>query len=212
MKTMSNWALAVLVASAFILGGDNSSNAETGAPTLTATELKGNYLTEATGAVEKRDLVVTRVFDAPVDQVWKAWTDAEYVMRWWGPTGFTACACKVDFREGGKFVFCMRAPKEMGGQDMYSAGVYKKIVPMQRIEFSQYLSDKDGNRIDPTSIGMPADFPREIPSALAFKRIGDKTELTATEYDWTVGQMLEMSEAGLNQCLDKLADVLAERK
>jgi activator of Hsp90 ATPase-like protein len=60
-------------------------------------------------------------------------------------------------------------------------------------------------------MGMPADFPKEIPSVLAFKRVGDKTELTVTEYDWTVGQMLEMSEAGMNQCLDKLAEVLARR-
>jgi uncharacterized protein YndB with AHSA1/START domain len=106
----------------------------------------------------------------------------------------------------------MRAPKEFqGGQDFYTAGVYKKIVPMKLIEFSQGLADKDGNRIDPTTIGMPADFPKEIRSALAFKRVGDKTELTAMEYDWTVGQMSDMSEAGLNQCLDKLAEVLAKR-
>ena len=203
MKKMNYPALAVLVASTIIVAGDKSTRAKTGGPTV-------KVMTDAAAKVEKRDLVVTRVFDAPIEQVWKAWTDPEYVMRWWGPTGFTACACKIDFREGGKFVFCMRAPKEFqGGQDFYTAGVYKKIVPMKLIEFSQGLSDKDGNRIDPTSIGMPADFPKEIPSALAFNRVGNKTELTATEYGWTVGQMRDMSEAGLKQCLDKLADVLA---
>jgi uncharacterized protein YndB with AHSA1/START domain len=134
-------------------------------------------------------------------------------MRWWGPTGFTSPSCKIDFREGGKFVFHMRAPKEFqGGQDFYLAGVYKKIVPMKLIEFSQGLSDKDGNGIDPTTMGMPADFPKEIPSALAFKRVGDKTELTVTEYGWAVGQMRDMSEAGMNECLDKLAAVLARHK
>lgn len=60
-------------------------------------------------------------------------------------------------------------------------------------------------------MGMPADFPKEIPSALAFTRVGNKTELTVTEYDWTAGQMLEMSEAGMNQCLDKLAEVWSRR-
>jgi len=89
--------------------------------------------------------------------------------------------------------------------------VYKKIVPLELIEFSQGLSDKDGNKIDPTTMGMPADFPKEIPSALAFKRVGDKTELTVIERDWTPGQMLEMSEAGMNQCLDKLEKALARR-
>jgi len=132
-------------------------------------------------------------------------------MRWWGPTGFTSPSCKIDFRVGGKFLFCMRAPKDFqGGQDFYTAGVYKKIVPLKLIEFSQGLADKDGNRVDPTTMGMPPDFPREIPSALAFKRVGNKTELTAIEYGWTVGQMRDMSEAGLSQCLDKLAAMLAK--
>lgn len=214
MKTLNNAAVAVLaglVASALFVGGHESTRAETGAPTAKA--LNSADLNDSAANAEIRDLVITRVFDAPVEQVWKAWTDPEYVMRWWGPTGFTSPSCKIDFREGGKFVFHMRAPKDFqGGQDFYTSGVYKKIVPMKLIEFSQALSDKDGNRIDPTTMGMPADFPKEIPSALAFKRIGNKTELTATEYGWTVGQMREMSEAGLSQCLDKLAEVLAKHK
>ena len=203
--------LAVLVASALIVVGGKSTEAETGASTLRT--LKGSYMTDTTGNVEKRDLVITRLFDAPIEVVWKAWTDPEYVMRWWGPTGFTSPSCKIDFREGGKFIFHMRAPKEFqGGSDFYTAGVYKKIVPLKLIEFSQGLADKDGNRIDPAAMGMPADFPKEIPSALAFKRVGDKTELTVTERDWTVGQMRNMSEAGMNECLDKLAIVLAKHK
>ena len=205
MKTINKLTLAVLIASALIAGDHNSIRAETGGP------LKGNNVIDTTGRIEKRDLVITRIFDAPVERVWRAWTDPEYVMRWWGPTGFTSPLCRIDFREGGKYLFCMRAPKEFqGGQHFYTAGVYKKIVPMRLIEYSQGLADKDGNRIDPTTMGMPADFPREIRSALAFKRVGDRTELTVTEYDWTVGQMLDMSEAGMNQCLDKLAAVLGK--
>jgi uncharacterized protein YndB with AHSA1/START domain len=199
-------ALATFVATAFIAGAVDPATAQTG-------EKKGNFATGAATNGEKRDVAITRVFDAPVELVWKAWTDPEYLMRWWGPTGFTACQCKIDFREGGKFIFCMRAPKEFqGGRDFYTSGEYKKIVPLNLIEFTQGLSDKDGNRIDPTTMGMPADFPKEIPSTLAFKRVGNKTELIATEYGWTVGQMRDMSEAGLNECLDKLAKVLAKHK
>ena len=69
---------------------------------------------------KKRDLVVTRVFGAPVEQAWKAWVDPEYVMQWWGPEGFTCPVAKMDFREGGTSLVCMRAPKEFGGQDMYN--------------------------------------------------------------------------------------------
>ncbi len=63
----------------------------------------------------KHNMVVTRVFDASVEQVWKAWSDSGQVMRWWGPTGFTAPVARMDFREGGTSLVCMRAPKEFGG-------------------------------------------------------------------------------------------------
>jgi uncharacterized protein YndB with AHSA1/START domain len=162
-------------------------------------------------APEKKDVVITMVLEAPIQQVWKAWTDPNFVMRWWGPTGFTSPTCKIDFREGGNFVFHMRAPKDFqGGQDFYTGGVYKKIVPLKFIEFTQYLSDKDGRRIDPGTMGMPPDFPKEIPSSLAFKRVGNETELTVTEYGWSVGQMRDLSESGMKECLDKLAVVLAK--
>ena len=47
-------------------------------------------------------MVVTRIFDAPRELVWKAWTDPKYVMQWWGPKGFTVPVCQMDFRVGGK--------------------------------------------------------------------------------------------------------------
>jgi len=158
---------------------------------------------------KKRDLVVTRIIDASVEMVWKAWTDPKHVMRWWGPEDYTSPSCKIDLREGGKFVFCMRAPKNQGGQDSYTAGVYKRIVPMERLEFTQSLADKDGNRIDPVQVGMPADFPKETRTTVVLKPKGDMTELTVTECDWTVGQMYVYAVAGLNQSLDKLAASLA---
>ena len=134
-------------------------------------------------------------------------------MRWWGPTGFTSPSCKIDFRVGGKYLFHMRAPKDFqGGQDFYTAGVYKKIVPLKLIEFTQAFADKEGHAIDPGSMGMPPDFPKEIPSSLSFKQVGSKTELTVTEYGWTVGQMRDLSESGMNECLNKLAAVLAKRQ
>ena len=152
-----------------------------------------------------RDIVLTRTIEAPLEQVWKAWTDCEQVKRWWGPTGFISPACRIDLREGGTYVFTMRAPQEMGGADLHVAGVYKRIVPMELLEFGQGLSDQDGNRIDPGTVGMPPDFPSEIRTVVTFKRIGERTtELTAVEYDWAVGQMADMSEAGFAQTLDKL--------
>lgn len=167
-------------------------------------------MTETTVNVQKEDLVVRRIIDAPIELVWKAWTDPEHVKRWWGPKYYTSPSAKIDLRVGGKFVFCMRAPQEQGGQDMYTAGVYQSIVPLKRLEFTQGLSDKDGNRIDPALVGMPPDFPKEIRTVILFKALGDMTELTITEYDWPVSQMMVYSYAGMHQSLDKLGDSLAK--
>jgi uncharacterized protein YndB with AHSA1/START domain len=157
-----------------------------------------------------RDLVVTRVFDAPLELVWKAWTDPEYVMKWWGPDYFTSPSAKIDLRVGGASLVCMRAPKDFGGMDMYSTWVYQKIMPMERIEFVQNLADKDGNRIDPAAIGMPPEFPRDIRTVVTFKDLGKgRTEMTVTEYDMPASdtEMGKNAELGLNQSLDKMAKI-----
>ena len=166
-------------------------------------------MTDISERVKKEDLVVTRIIDAPLELVWKAWTEPEHVKRWWGPKDYTSPSCKIDLREGGQYIFCMRAPKEQGGQDSYTSGIYQKIVPMQRLEFTQGLSDKDGNRIDPAQVGMPPDFPKELRTVIVFKAKGNMTELTITEYSWTVSQMYVYSYAGLQQTIDKLAAILA---
>ena len=161
-----------------------------------------------------RDLVVTRVFAAPIDLVWKAWTDSEYVMRWWGPNHFTSPSAKIDFREGGTSIVCMRAPQEFGGQDMYSTWLYQKIVPMEQIEFIQNLADKDGNQIDPANLGLPPEFPRDTRTIVTFKDLGNgKTEMTVTEYNMPTAdtEIGKNAELGLNQSLDKMAISLGLR-
>jgi uncharacterized protein YndB with AHSA1/START domain len=160
--------------------------------------------------IQKKDLVMTRVFDASVEQVWKAWSDAADVMRWWGPTGFTCPLAEIAFREGGTSLVAMRPPKEFGNQDLYSTWAYRKIVPIERIEYIHNLADKDGNKVDPTALGMPPDFPQDQLHTITFKALdANKTELTVTEHDWPQGEMVKMSEMGMNQCLDKMAAIFA---
>ncbi len=155
--------------------------------------------------IEKRDLRVTRVFNAPPELVWKTWTEPEYVMRWWGPDCFTCPMVKLDFREGGTSLVCMRAPASFGGRDTYSIWRYTKIVPFERIDFIQSLSDADGTPVDPQSLGMPPEFPKEMRTLVTLRDIGgDKTEMTVTQFDWTVSPFLGYAETGLNQSLDKM--------
>jgi len=157
----------------------------------------------------KQDLVFTRIFNAPVGLVWRAWADPEILMQWWGPDMFTCPSAVVDLRVGGKSILCMHAPKEFGGQDFYSTWAYTKIIPLERIELIHNLADKDGNNIDPSSIGMPADFPQDQLQVITFKDLGDsKTELTVTEYGWLPGKMMQMAKLGMEQCLAKMERAL----
>jgi uncharacterized protein YndB with AHSA1/START domain len=161
--------------------------------------------------LKKRDLVVTRAFNAPVQQVWRAWSDPELVMRWWGPAGFTCPVAKMDFREGGTSLVCMRGPKAFGGQDMFNTWTYDKIVPMKRFVYILRFADQDGMMMDPAKQGLSPEMPKEMRHEVTFNDLGiGKTEVTVTEYDWRVGPVMEMSKTGLEQCLDKMAALFAE--
>src|SRR5258706_9841464 len=121
---------------------------------------------------QQRNVVVTRVFDAPVEMVWKAWSDSDQVKRWWGPQGFTSPVARMDFREGGTSLVCMRAPAEYGGQDMYNTWTYSKIDPLERIEFVNKFVDKDGTPLDPAQMPTPPGVPPEVRQLITFKPIG----------------------------------------
>ena len=162
--------------------------------------------TTTTQNTKKQNIVVTRVIAAPAELVWKAWTEPERIMRWWGPRNYTSPSCEIDFREGGKYIFCMRAPQDQGGFDHYTAGTYQKIIPMERIEYTSGMADKNGNRLDPVQAGLPPDFPEEVRTVVTFKELMEGvTEVTITEHDWGLGQMAVFSLVGWHQSMDKLA-------
>jgi uncharacterized protein YndB with AHSA1/START domain len=153
-----------------------------------------------------KDLVVIRTFDAPVQEVWKYWAESEQVRKWWGPTGFTSPLAKMDFREGGTSLVCMRAPN---GQEFYNTWTYRKIVPLKEIEYVLDWADKESKKTDPTAFGLPANMPREVRHVITFKTLdGGKTEMTVTEYGYTSEQHYNLSKMGLEQCLNKMAAAL----
>lgn len=97
----------------------------------------------------------------------------------------------------------------MGGREFYSVWAYVKIIPLKTIEFIQSLSDEDGNKTDPTKLGMPADFPVDIKTVVNFRKISDnQTEMTVTEYA-DFGTISEFAQIGLEQSLDKMAVIFS---
>ena len=91
-----------------------------------------------------RELVITRIFEAPRAVVFEAWTKPEHMVHWFGPNGFTLPVCEMDFRVGGKYRFCMRASH---GNEHYSQGVYREIVPSERIVWTSTFEDTPGSEI-----------------------------------------------------------------
>ncbi len=158
------------------------------------------------GVPANQILTITRVFNAPRELVWKAWTDPEHLMRWWGPKIFTSPACKIDFRVGGKYLFCMRSPE---GKDFWSTGVYREIVPLERIVYSDNFADEKGNVVPASYYGLPGDhWPKEIVVTVTFEDLNGKTKMTLRCVGFPAGQASEMAKAGWNESFDKLADSL----
>jgi len=156
---------------------------------------------------QTRDLVIERVIDAPREDVWKAWTDPEELKKWWGPKHFTAPTAKIDLREGGTYLYCMRSPD---GQDFWSTGTYREIVPMERLVVTDSFADEQGNVVPGSHYGMGEGFPLEMLVTVTFEDEDGKTKLTLRHAGMPAGEMGEQAEAGWNESLDKLAESLGE--
>jgi uncharacterized protein YndB with AHSA1/START domain len=152
-------------------------------------------------------MVLTRTFDAPREQVWRAWSDPDQVMSWWGPQGFTSPMCRMDFREGGTTLVSMRSDQ---GWELTNSWTYRSIEPMDRIEFVQGFVDAEGNKVAPAELGLPSTIPDEVRHVVTFTAIDDSTtELTVHEFGYPDEKIVGTSRAGMEQVLDKLAVALA---
>ena len=120
--------------------------------------------------------VISRVFDAPRDKVWKAWTEVERLKQWWGPKGFVVTHCKVDLRPGGIMHYCLRTPD---GNEMWGKFAYREIVKPERLVWINSFSDKEGGT---TVHPMSPDWPREMLTKVTFEEQGGKTKVTV---QWT---------------------------
>jgi uncharacterized protein YndB with AHSA1/START domain len=160
-------------------------------------------------------ITIERIFDAPKEAVWKAWTEPELIKKWWGPEGFTAPSIKIDLRVGGKYTYAMHGPKGSDwDRNMYSSGIFKEIIPNEKIVTTDYFSDEHGNKIKPSDEGQDVNFPTEMTVTITFKDAGNgKTKLTIfypkAENKAQFEAMLKSGmKEGWSSSLDKLANAL----
>lgn len=140
-----------------------------------------------------RELLITRIFDAPRHLVFKAWTEPEHMMRWWGPNGFTLPVCEMDVRPGGALRFCMRSPE---GRDYWVQGVYREIIEPERIVFT-VMAEEDG-KPGPETV-----------ATVTFADHEGKTRLTVHQTFESVTTQTRGARQGWTESLDRLAEYLA---
>jgi uncharacterized protein YndB with AHSA1/START domain len=141
----------------------------------------------------ERTVTLTRIYDAPRELVWRAWTDAKHLAQWFGPKHFTSTVPQLDVRIGGALRIVMHGPD---GNDYPMKGVFKEIVPSECLVFSNIAVDKDGHHL----------LEGEI--TVILEDADGKTKLTLHTYAKGLvpiaPQMLAGMKAGWSQSLDKL--------
>jgi len=144
----------------------------------------------STAAASDRELIIKRVFDAPPEMVFDAWTKAEHLVRWFGPSEFTLSSCELDFRVGGSYRFCMRSPE---GEDHWVWGEYREIAKPARLVFSWNREDASGKIWTSTLVD------------LTFAASESGTEFTLRQGQFETVPFCEEHSFGWNQALDRLA-------
>lgn len=152
----------------------------------------------AAAAAQNRDVVLSRVFEAPRELVWKAWTEPARLAAWWGPHGFSNPACEVDLRPGGAIRIDMRGPD---GTVYPMTGIIREVVPPERLVFSSAALDPAGRPLF------------EVLNTVTFEPAGGRTLLTVharvTQETGGAAPYLAGQTIGWSQSLERLTALLA---
>jgi uncharacterized protein YndB with AHSA1/START domain len=160
-------------------------------------------MTATAGAtpMSDRELVLTRIIDAPRAKVFRAWTDPELLKQWFAPAPYTTPVAELDVRPGGANLVVMRSPD---GNDLPNRGIYLEVVENERLVFTDAY----------TKAWEPSAKPF-MTVILTFEDVGGKTRYTARVRHWTTADRETHEKMGFHQgwglCTDQLAALVAKR-
>lgn len=152
-----------------------------------------------TGAASKsaeRELVITRMFDAPRTLVFRAWTEPEHMMRWRGPKGFAVTVLDHELRPGGAYRIHMRSPE---GTDHWLRGVYREIVEPERLVFTWAWEDEHGRPGHETLV------------TVTFEELDGRTRLTLHQAVFESVTARDAHHRGWSSALERLTESVAAR-
>jgi uncharacterized protein YndB with AHSA1/START domain len=143
-------------------------------------------------------LVVTRVFAAPRAQVFRAWSSAEHIKRWFCPTGYSVPHAEVELRVGGTFKVCMRSPE---GRDHWTKGEFTEIVPNARLVIDMHAIGEEDRPL----------FRAHTVVTFTDEISGTRLEVVQryTLFDRSAEPMIQGAPRGWGQTLDRLEQEVA---
>lgn len=148
-----------------------------------------------------RELIISRIIDAPPERVFKAWTDPELLKQWFAPLPYTTPVAELDVRPGGANLIVMRGPD---GNDLPNRGVYLEVVKNEWLVFANAYA----------KAWEPSEKPF-VTVIVTFESEGGKTKYTARVLHWTVADREAHEEMGFHQgwgqCADQLAALVTKR-
>lgn len=152
-----------------------------------------------------KELTIVRTFDAKIDVVFRAWTDPEVLVKWWGPNGVSIPECNLDLKPGGSIYIEMLAGAELGnleGSTWPMTGVFKEITPPTKLVYESSAVVDDKPILDTLN-------------TVIFEETEGKTKMTfsvvVTRVTPEAAGPLAGMEMGWNQSIDKLAKLLSRR-
>jgi uncharacterized protein YndB with AHSA1/START domain len=144
---------------------------------------------------EERTLVITRMFDAPRDLVFKLWTDPRHLIQWMGPREYPAMNVDNDLRVGGKWRIGLRSVD--GSEDLWQSGIYREIEEPRKLTFTFTWEGMKG--------GTP---PRETFVSIELEDVGGKTRMTFKQFLFDTATNRDGHRYGWNTAFDRFDEYL----
>lgn len=146
-----------------------------------------------------------RIFDAPRELVFKAFSEAEHLQKWWGPQGWTLTVCNLDFKPGGAWHYCMKCiDKNQGdfyGYESWGKAIYEEIIGGEKIVYTDYFSDSEGNESQ--------DLPPST-TTLTFEEYEGKTRVVSVSQYRSAEALKTVVDMGMEQGITETWDRLAQ--
>jgi uncharacterized protein YndB with AHSA1/START domain len=147
---------------------------------------------------------VEHTFNASEADVWRVWTDADSMQRWWGPKGYSALVVRNDVRKGGSYLWAMKSER---GKVFWNTGTYREVVANKKIVSTMSFSNENGKTIPGSQVSVPGHWPDELTVIVEFSESAGKARVSVRE----VGIPLivyPFSKIGWAQQFDKIQSLL----